>query len=68
MKQKFYFMASMIYAILAVVFTSLVDNNIAYGIMAVLCLMGAAGFADCWSQEKIKQMELRSNADEDRPE
>lgn len=68
MKKNYYYQKSVLCALTAIMFLLVADYHIMCGIMAVTCLGCAAMFSHEHDLEKKQLIELRSNADEDRPE
>lgn len=69
MKHKWYYGIAAAHGVLAMLFLCMVDNNIGYGIMAVVCLISAVGWSDAGTHEEMNMnRQIRAAADEDRPE
>ena len=69
MKQNNYYqLKAVLCALTGIMFMSVAEYHIICGIMAVVCLACTALFANEYECERDELFELRSNADEDRPE
>lgn len=69
MKHSIYYAIAVAYGVIGMFFLCAVDGNYVFGIMAIICFIGAAGYSDLATHEEMNMIrQIKSNADEDRPE